>query len=136
MGRAAGTVNALGRDRAEGSQRAWRAQGPWLRRRVNRAAPWCLRPMVRVHWAGRPWSTALSKRNATAAVVGAGDFIGSAIAKKFAAEGFTIFAGRRNAEKLAPLVSEIEARGGHIFAQSLDARKEDEISALLRDADK
>jgi hypothetical protein len=36
---------------------------------------------------------ALAKRNATAAVIGAGDFIGSAIAKKFAAEGFTIFAG-------------------------------------------
>src|SRR6202040_646113 len=135
MGRAAGTVNALGRDRAEGSQRAWRAQGPWLRRRVNRAAPWCLRPMVRVHWAGRPWSTALSKRNATAAVVGAGDFIGSAIANKFAAEGFTIFAGRRNADKLAPLVAAVESAGGTIVARGLDARKEDDIAAFLRAAD-
>jgi NAD(P)-dependent dehydrogenase (short-subunit alcohol dehydrogenase family) len=34
------------------------------------------------------------------------------------------------------LVSEIEARGGRIFARSLDARKEDEITAFLRDADK
>ncbi|HWX72419.1 MAG TPA: short-chain dehydrogenase, partial [Xanthobacteraceae bacterium] len=40
----------------------------------------------------------MAERNATAAVVGAGDFIGAAIAKKFAAEGFTIFAGRRNAD--------------------------------------
>ena len=31
----------------------------------------------------------MAERNATAAVVGAGDFIGSAIAKRFAAEGFT-----------------------------------------------
>jgi NAD(P)-dependent dehydrogenase (short-subunit alcohol dehydrogenase family) len=75
-------------------------------------------------------------RNASAAVIGAGDYIGAAIAKRFAAEGFTIFAGRRNGEKLAPLVSEIEARGGRIFARSLDARKEDEITAFLRDADK
>jgi NAD(P)-dependent dehydrogenase (short-subunit alcohol dehydrogenase family) len=75
-------------------------------------------------------------RNASAAVIGAGDYIGAAIAKRFAAEGFTIFAGRRNEEKLAPLVSEIEARGGRIFARSLDARKEDEITAFLRDADR
>jgi NAD(P)-dependent dehydrogenase (short-subunit alcohol dehydrogenase family) len=75
-------------------------------------------------------------RNASAAVIGAGDYIGAAIAKRFAAEGFTVFAGRRNGEKLAPLVSEIEARGGRIFAQSLDARKEDEITAFLREADK
>ena len=91
--------------------------------------------MVRVHWAGRPGSTALSKRNATVAVVGAGDFIGSAIAKKFAAEGFTIFAGRRNAEKLAPLVADVEAAGGSIVPRALDARKEEDITAFLRAAD-
>jgi len=77
----------------------------------------------------------LAKRNATAAVIGAGDFIGSAIAKKFAAEGFTIFAGRRNADKLTPLVGDIEAAGGDIVARALDARKEDDISGFLRSAD-
>ena len=50
----------------------------------------------------------MTKRNATAAVIGAGDYIGSEIAKKFASEGFTIFAGRRNGDKLAPLVKEVE----------------------------
>jgi NAD(P)-dependent dehydrogenase (short-subunit alcohol dehydrogenase family) len=75
------------------------------------------------------------RRNATVAVIGAGDFIGAEIAKKFAAEGFTIFAGRRNVDKLAPLVAEIEAMGGTIFARSLDARKEEEVSAFLNDAD-
>jgi len=74
-------------------------------------------------------------RNATAAIVGAGDYIGAAIARKFAAEGFTVFAGRRNGDKLAPLVAEIEARGGHAVGCSLDARKEDEVAAFLRDAD-
>jgi NAD(P)-dependent dehydrogenase (short-subunit alcohol dehydrogenase family) len=77
----------------------------------------------------------LEHRNATVAVIGAGDFIGAAIAKKFAAEGFKIFAGRRNGDKLAPLVEEIEAKGGSIIARSLDARKEDEVTAFLRDAD-
>ena len=78
----------------------------------------------------------MTKRNATAAIIGAGDFIGAEIAKKFAAEGFSIFAGRRNGEKLAPLVQDIEAGGGSIFARSLDARKEDEIVSFLNDADR
>jgi NAD(P)-dependent dehydrogenase (short-subunit alcohol dehydrogenase family) len=70
------------------------------------------------------------------AVIGAGDYIGGAIAKRFAAEGFAIAAGRRNGDKLAPLVSEIETRGGRIWARSLDARKEDDISAFLQEAEK
>jgi NAD(P)-dependent dehydrogenase (short-subunit alcohol dehydrogenase family) len=77
----------------------------------------------------------LPKRNATVAVIGAGDFIGAEIAKKFASEGFTVFAGRRNGDKLASLVAEIEAMGGTIVARSLDARKEDEVTAFLNDAD-
>jgi NAD(P)-dependent dehydrogenase (short-subunit alcohol dehydrogenase family) len=77
----------------------------------------------------------LEHRNATAAVIGAGDYIGAAIAKKFAAEGFTVFAGRRNGEKLAPLVADVEASGGRIFARSLDARKEADITAFLKEAD-
>jgi NAD(P)-dependent dehydrogenase (short-subunit alcohol dehydrogenase family) len=74
-------------------------------------------------------------KNASVAVIGAGDYIGGAIVKRFAAEGFTVFAGRRNGEKLAPLVSEVEADGGRIFARSLDARKEDQVIAFLREAD-
>ena len=77
----------------------------------------------------------MTKRDATVAVIGAGDFIGAAIAKKFAAEGFAIFAGRRNAEKLAPLVADVEAAGGEIVARGLDARKEDEVTAFLQAAD-
>ena len=78
----------------------------------------------------------MEHRNATAAVIGAGDYIGGAIAKKFAAEGFTVFAGRRQGDKLAPLVAEVEAGGGKISARSLDARKEDDLTAFLQDADK
>ena len=77
----------------------------------------------------------MEHRNATAAVIGAGDYIGAAIAKKFAAEGFTICAGRRDGDKLAPLVADIEAQGGRIFARSLEARNEADITAFLQEAD-
>ena len=62
----------------------------------------------------------MEKRNATVAVIGAGDYIGAEIAKKFAAEGFIVFAGRRDDAKLAPLVRQIEAAGGSIVARAQD----------------
>src|ERR1043166_3840976 len=77
----------------------------------------------------------MERRNATCAVVGAGDFIGAAIAKRFAREGYTIFAGRRTAEKLERLTAEIETEGGICVARGLDARKEEDITAFLREAD-
>ena len=75
----------------------------------------------------------MNSRNATAAVIGAGDYIGAAIVRKFAAEGFTVFAGRRSGDKLAPLVADVEAHGGHIVARALDARNEADITAFLVD---
>jgi NAD(P)-dependent dehydrogenase (short-subunit alcohol dehydrogenase family) len=78
----------------------------------------------------------VAARNATAAVIGAGDFIGAAIAKKFAAEGFIVFAGRRNGDKLAPLVADIEKAGGKVSARSLDARNEADVTAFLQEADR
>ncbi len=74
-------------------------------------------------------------RHATAVVVGAGDYIGSAIAKRFAAEGYIVVAGRRNGEKLAPLAAAIEASGGRCVTQSLDARQEAEVAAFMARAD-
>src|SRR5882762_2635516 len=78
----------------------------------------------------------MPSRNATAAVIGAGDYIGSAIAKRFAAEGYTVFTGRRTADKLQALKSEIEAAGGKCEARGLDARKEEDITAFLQEADR
>jgi NAD(P)-dependent dehydrogenase (short-subunit alcohol dehydrogenase family) len=77
----------------------------------------------------------MQQRNATAAIIGAGDFIGSAIAKRFAAEGYTVFAGRRTADKLETLKREIEAAGGACVARGLDARKEEDVTAFLAEAD-
>jgi NAD(P)-dependent dehydrogenase (short-subunit alcohol dehydrogenase family) len=78
----------------------------------------------------------MTQRNATCAVIGAGDYIGSAIARRFAREGYTIFAGRRTAEKLQTLKREIEAEGGACEARALDARKEEDITNFLSEADK
>jgi NAD(P)-dependent dehydrogenase (short-subunit alcohol dehydrogenase family) len=78
----------------------------------------------------------MPERNATAAIVGAGDFIGAAIARRFAAEGYTIVAGRRTAEKLPALVQSIEAAGGRCIGRALDARKEEDIVAFLDEADR
>lgn len=74
-------------------------------------------------------------RNATVAVIGAGDFIGSAIARRFAAEGYIVVAGRRQGGKLANLVAEIEAAGGRCVGLELDARSEDAIAAFLAAAE-
>ena len=78
----------------------------------------------------------MPSRNATAAVIGAGDFIGSAIAERFAREGYTVVAGRRTAEKLGALAEKIEKAGGRCVARGLDARKEEDVIAFLDEADK
>jgi NAD(P)-dependent dehydrogenase (short-subunit alcohol dehydrogenase family) len=65
------------------------------------------------------------------AIVGAGDFIGAAIARRFAAEGCHVHGGRRGGEKLKPLEAEIAASGGRFTGHTLDARSEDAIAAFL-----
>ena len=68
------------------------------------------------------------------AVVGAGDFIGAAICRRFAAEGFHVHGGRRQGEKLGPLADEIAASGGRFTGHTLDARNEDSVTAFLNAA--
>lgn len=65
------------------------------------------------------------------AIVGAGDFIGAAIAKRFAAGGYTVHGGRRGGEKLAPLSEEIAAAGGKFIGHTLDARNEESVVAFF-----
>ena len=66
-----------------------------------------------------------------ALVIGAGDATGGAIARRFAREGFTACVTRRNADKLAPLVARIESEGGKARAFGSDARKEEQMVALI-----
>jgi NAD(P)-dependent dehydrogenase (short-subunit alcohol dehydrogenase family) len=64
-------------------------------------------------------------------VVGAGDATGGAIAKRFAQEGFVACVTRRSADKLQPLVDAIKANGGDAHGFACDARKEEEVIALV-----
>jgi len=66
-------------------------------------------------------------------VVGAGDATGGAIAKRFASEGFIACVTRRSAEKLQPLVDAIKAEGGEAHGFACDARKEEDVIALIED---
>jgi NAD(P)-dependent dehydrogenase (short-subunit alcohol dehydrogenase family) len=65
-----------------------------------------------------------------ALIIGAGDALGSAIAKRFAQEGYLICVTRRNVEKLDNLKAQIEREGGKCFAFGCDAREEDAMQAL------
>ncbi|MFJ3368084.1 SDR family oxidoreductase [Pseudomonas sp. NPDC086251] len=64
-------------------------------------------------------------------VVGAGDATGGAIAKRFAEEGFVACVTRRSADKLQPLVDAIKANGGEAHGFACDARKEEDVIALV-----
>ncbi len=71
-----------------------------------------------------------------ALIIGAGDAIGSAIVRKFAQRGLTVCAARRNGDKLAALVEELEAAGHEAHAFSCDARKEEAIIDLFAHIEK
>ncbi|MBU1358221.1 MAG: SDR family oxidoreductase [Gammaproteobacteria bacterium] len=69
--------------------------------------------------------------NKAALVIGAGDATGGAIARRFAREGYAACVTRRSLDKLQPLVAQIEAEGGRAHPFASDARKEDEVIALV-----
>jgi len=64
-------------------------------------------------------------------VVGAGDATGGAIARRFAREGCIACVTRRSAVKLEPLVARIREEGGQAHGFGSDARKEDDVVALI-----
>jgi NAD(P)-dependent dehydrogenase (short-subunit alcohol dehydrogenase family) len=66
-----------------------------------------------------------------ALVIGAGDATGGAIARRFAREGFATVVTRRNLDQLQPLVDRIRAEGGVAHGFASDARKEEEVVALV-----
>lgn len=72
-------------------------------------------------------------RPPVALVIGAGDSTGGAIARRFAREGYVACVTRREKDKLAELVSQIEANGGTAHAFGSDARKEEDVVALFDD---
>ena len=70
-------------------------------------------------------------RKPVALVIGAGDATGGAIAKRFAAGGLVACVTRREVDKLEPLLEAIRAAGGTAHGFGSDARKEEEVVALI-----
>jgi short-subunit dehydrogenase len=64
-------------------------------------------------------------------VIGAGDATGGAIARRFASGGYTVCVTRRDATKLQPLVDSIRAAHGNAHGFASDARKEQDVIALV-----
>ncbi|MDG9883870.1 SDR family oxidoreductase [Pseudomonas putida CSV86] len=73
----------------------------------------------------------MKDNNKVVLVIGAGDATGGAIARRFAREGYIACVTRRSADKLQPLLDEIRAEGGQAHGFGSDARKEEEVAALV-----
>src|SRR3954447_19929808 len=66
-------------------------------------------------------------------VIGAGDGLGAAIARAFAADGLEVCITRRprHLDQLEALAASIRADGGRARAYGVDARSEEEVAALF-----
>jgi NAD(P)-dependent dehydrogenase (short-subunit alcohol dehydrogenase family) len=75
----------------------------------------------------------MATRKGVCLVIGAGDGLGSAVARAFAAEGLTVCLTRRprNLDRLEALAEEIRAAGSSAHAFGCDAREEAEVIALF-----
>jgi hypothetical protein len=71
-----------------------------------------------------------------AMLVGAGDAIGAAVARRFAKGGYTVCIGRRDGAKSQGLVDELTSAGHKIHAFSVDARQESEVQELFSKVEK
>ena len=68
--------------------------------------------------------------NKVALLVGAGDAIGAAVARRFAAGVYSVCIARRDPAKSSALVEELTSAGGRVHALSVDARRENEVQEL------
>src|SRR6185437_7317192 len=73
----------------------------------------------------------MTKGRGVAILVGAGDAIGAAVARRFAKGGYAVCICRRDAAKSQALVDELKAEGRDIYAFSVDARQEKEVQDLF-----
>jgi NAD(P)-dependent dehydrogenase (short-subunit alcohol dehydrogenase family) len=73
----------------------------------------------------------MTKSRGVAILVGAGDAIGAAVARRFAKGGYAVCICRREAAKSQGLVAELRADGHEIHAFSVDARQEAEVQELF-----
>lgn len=73
----------------------------------------------------------MAEARKVAVLVGAGDAIGAAVARRFAKGGYTVCICRREAAKSQQLLDELTSAGLKIHAFSVDARQEAEVQALI-----
>jgi NAD(P)-dependent dehydrogenase (short-subunit alcohol dehydrogenase family) len=73
----------------------------------------------------------MSKAREVALLVGAGDAIGAAVARRFAKGGYIVCIARRDGEKSKALAEELAADGQQVHTFSVDARKEEEVQRLF-----
>ena len=73
----------------------------------------------------------MSQSNEVALLVGAGDAIGAAVARRFAVGGYKVCIARRDAAKSSALIEELRAEGFAVHAFNVDARQEVEVEDLF-----
>lgn len=72
----------------------------------------------------------------TALIVGAGPGLGTALAKKFAAEGYDLALAARNLDRVAQLAAELSKGGVTAKAFKVDVTSEEAMKALFADVEK
>jgi len=78
----------------------------------------------------------VSEIRKAALLVGAGDAIGAAVARRFAAGGYAVCIARRDPSKSQALVEELKAAGHEVHAFAVDARKEAEVQSLCEQVER
>jgi NAD(P)-dependent dehydrogenase (short-subunit alcohol dehydrogenase family) len=73
----------------------------------------------------------MTDRVGVVVLVGAGDAIGAAVARRFAEGGYKVCIARRDAAKSQRLVDELTGSGHDVHAFSIDARRESDVQNLF-----
>lgn len=76
-------------------------------------------------------TTHINSNQSVCLVIGAGDATGGAVARRFAREGYIACVTRRSVDKLQTLKDSITVESGICYAFGSDARKEEEVVALV-----
>ena len=78
----------------------------------------------------------MAQGSRVALLVGAGDAIGAAVARRYANGGFKVCIARRDASKSQALIAELTAAGADVRAYSVDARQEEQVQRLFADVER